>query len=105
VKAGDLRHRITIQEQTTTRDTTGAEVVVWVDRTTVWAAVEPLNGRELFAAQALNAEMTTRIRIRYWQGIVPKMRATWEGHTYDIQYVSEVETRRRELHLICKELL
>jgi SPP1 family predicted phage head-tail adaptor len=87
------------------RDTTGAEVVVWVDRCTIWAAVEPLTGRELFTAQALNAEMTTRIRIRHWQGIVPKMRATWDSHTYDILYVAEVEARRRELHLMCKELL
>ena len=105
MKAGELRHRVTLQEATETRDTTGAIVTVYVDRATVWGAVEPLTGREFFQAQAVNAETTTRIRIRYWQGIVPKMRATWDGHTYDIQEVREVESRRRELHLMCKELV
>jgi len=105
MKAGLLRQRVTIQEATETQDTTGAVVSTWVDRATVWAAVEPLQGREFFQAQTTNAEVTTRIRIRYRSGVAPKWRATWNGHTYDVLSVVETETRGREIHLMCKELL
>ncbi len=104
MKAGKLRHRITIQEASERQDSTGAVVNTWVDRATIWAAVEPLSGRELVAAQALNAETSTRIRTRYWAGITPKMRASWGDHIYDILSVVELESAQRELHLMCKEI-
>lgn len=106
MQAGDLRQRVTIQEAADpARDTYGAEIVVWADVATVWGAVEPLTGREFFDAQATNAETTTRIRIRYRIGIVPKMRVVWGSHRYDIQSVTEIKSGRRELHLMCRELL
>jgi len=106
MQAGDLRQRITIQEAADpAQDTYGAEIEVWADVATVWAAVEPLTGREFFDAQAMNAETTTRIRIRYREGIVPEMRVSWGDHIYDIQSVIESESGRRELHLMCTELL
>ena len=105
MQAGKLRHRVTIQQNTPTRDSFGAEVESWSDVTTIWAAVEPLQGREFFDAQAVNPETTTRIRIRYRSGIVPEMRVAWGSHTYDIQSVIEPESNRRELHLLCRELL
>jgi SPP1 family predicted phage head-tail adaptor len=96
---------VIIQQNTPTRDTYGAEVASWSALATVWGAVEPLRGREFFDAQAVNAEVTTRIRIRYRSGVVPTMRVVWGSHTYDILSVVEIETRQRELHLMCKELL
>ncbi len=74
MRAGDLRHRVTIQQLTTTRDAEGVTTETWTNVATVWAAVEPLQGREYFQAQAVNAEVTTRVRIRYRAGIVPTMR-------------------------------
>lgn len=108
VRAGDLRHRVTIQEdQGATQDGFGQEVEDWQDVATVWAAVEPLSGREFLEAQQTQAEVSTRIRIRYRSDVTftPEMRATWGGHTYDIVSVIEVEARRRELHLMCREVL
>lgn len=105
MNAGKLRHRVTIQDPQSARDTFGAEIVNYVDVATVWAAVDPLQGREFFDAQADNAEVTTRIRIRYRSGIKPTMRVVWGDHEYDIRSVIEIESRRRELHLMCRELL
>lgn len=106
MQAGGLRHRVTIQDSSDpARDTYGAEIDVWADVATVWAVVEPLQGREFFDAQATNAETTTRIRLRYREGIVPEMRVTWGNHIYDILSVIEVGSERRELHLMCRELL
>jgi len=106
VKIGDLRHRITIQQPIEIRNEVG-EVIqsAWQDFTTVWAAIEPLRGREYFDAQQINAEVTSRIRIRYRPGIKPKMRVVYGERIFDIQSVIDVEERHKEIHLMCKEVI
>ena len=104
MQAGTLRHRVTIQEKEITRDSYGGEQITWADVATVWAAVEPLAGREFMEGRRLDAELSTRIRIRYRSGLAPTQRVTWGDHTYDIQAVIDVDTRRREVYLMCREL-
>ena len=103
MKIGTLRHRVTLEEKTVTRDGYGGEVVTWSTVATVWAAVEPLQGREFLDGRRLEAEVNTRIRMRYRSGILPGMRVTWGDHVYDVEAVLEVESRRRELRLMCRE--
>lgn len=105
MQAGKLRKRVTIQEQDVSRDDFGAEVVTWVDVATVWAAVEPLRGREFLEAQREGATVDTRIRIRGCLTVTPAMQAVWGSHTYDIQAVIRVEERGVETQLMCRELL
>lgn len=105
MKAGTLRHRVTIQKKVVTQNTYGEEVITWDDVAEVWAAVEPLQGREFLEAQRAGAEVTTRVRIRHRDGIVPEMRVEWDDHLYDIQAVVALEERGREIHLMCKEVL
>lgn len=105
MRAGQLRHRVALQTVTETRDAVGGIVSGWATTVTLWAAVEPLRGREFFQARAEQAGVDTRIRIRYRAGVVPKQRITWDGHTYDIEAVIEPDSRRRELHLMCSEVL
>lgn len=106
MRAGELRHRITIQQLIETRNELG-EIIEqsWQDFATVWAAVEPLNGREYFNSQQINAEITTRIRIRYRAGIKPNMRVVYGERIFDIQSVIDIEERHAEMHLMCKEVV
>lgn len=85
------------------RDDYGQPVDTWVEVTTVWAAVEPLQGREYFAAMAENADVTTRIRIRYRAGIDRTMIARYKGIEYDILYVINPKMANVELQLMSKE--
>lgn len=103
--AGKLRHRITIQEHVTGQDEFGQPRDDWRDVTTVWAAVEPLRGREYFAAQQVQADVTARIRIRYRKGIRPEMRSLYDGRLYDILSVIDPEERHQELQLMCREVI
>jgi len=104
MRAGELRHRVTIQEAVTAQNSFGEETPSWQDVATVWAAVEPLQGREYFDAQKQVAEVDTRVRVRYRAGIGPTMRVVWGVHTYDIGAVLDVGGRHRELHLMCREV-
>jgi SPP1 family predicted phage head-tail adaptor len=106
MRAGDLRHRVTIQNKgTPARNTAGEEVITWTEEATVWGSIEPLRGREFLEQQREGGEVTTRIRIRHRDGLTPSMRAVWGSHTYDILSVIEVQGRQREIHLMCRELV
>ncbi|MBO8183770.1 MAG: phage head closure protein, partial [Archaeoglobus sp.] len=48
MRAGELRHRITIQQMQDTQNEYGEPTKEWVDAATVWASIEGLRGREYF---------------------------------------------------------
>lgn len=100
---GILRHRITIQHPIEGRDSTGGVTVTWGTFAAVSASVEPLRGRELWAAAAINARTTTRIRIRYLKGVTPKMRVLFGARIYLIDSVINPEERNVEYQLMCQE--
>lgn len=105
MRAGTLRQRVTIQDKSVVRDTYGGETISWTDVAEVWAAVEPLQGREYLEARQTMAEVTTRIRVRYRSGITPEMRVEYDSRNYEILAVIHVREQQRELHLMCREFV
>lgn len=108
--AGKLRHRIIIERATVSRLPSGGNKEDWLPYATVWAAVDTssgreFSGREFFAAQQLNAEVTHRIRIRYRDGITPKDRVNFGGRIFRIETVINVQELKRELQLLCVEVV
>lgn len=102
MNAGALDQRVTLERFTSTTDDWGGVVEAWAPLATVWAAVEPLVGREYLAAAALVAEVTARVRMRYRPGITSQDRVIHEGKTYGIVSVVDVRSGNRELVLMCK---
>jgi len=105
MRAGELRHRVTFKEKSVTRNDFNEEVITWTEVATVWASVEDLSGREFYEARRAGAQVTTRIRMRYRSDIAPEMQATWDGHTYDIEAVTDPTGRKRELVVHVTEVL
>jgi SPP1 family predicted phage head-tail adaptor len=105
VNTGDLRKRCTIQEKQSTQGGSGAEVINWVEVVTVWCSPEPLRGQEYLEASRLQADLDIRFRIRYHEGIRPAMRVLYDGRTFNIVSVIHVKEQRREMQLMCKELI
>lgn len=106
MRAGDLDNRITIQEKApTTQNQYGEEVPSWSDVITVWAAIEPLKGREYLESKLAAAEVTTRIRMRYQPGvdITPAMRVSWSSRVFEIVDVINPKMANKELQLMCVE--
>lgn len=104
MQAGKLRHQVTLQSNTPTRNNGGELVESWSTWATVWASVEPLDGREYFNAQQVTSEVTTRIRMRYRDGVTPQLRVAWRNRIYQVHAVIRVEERDREIHLMCSEV-
>ncbi|MDP3059050.1 MAG: phage head closure protein [bacterium] len=103
MKIGELRHLITLQTPTITKDSLGVVSETWSDTASVYAQIEALSGREYFAVARVNAEVTHRVRIRYLRGIVPAMRVVAGAKALDIQAVLDVDGKKRELTLMCVE--
>lgn len=69
----------------------------------LWAAIEPLRGTEFFAAKTENAEVTSRLRIRYRQEIDRTMTIRYKDTDFEILYIIHPEFDKKELQLMCKE--
>lgn len=104
IASGRLRHRVTLQTTSITRDAYGGETITWVDLATVWAECLPLSGREFLAARAEVAESLLKIRIRWRADVSTTTRAVWEGRVYDIEAALDTGGRHDELVLMCKEV-
>jgi SPP1 family predicted phage head-tail adaptor len=103
MRAGKLRRLLDIQQAVESRDTTGAVVTTWGTFATVHGSVEPLRGREFWAAKELQAEVDTRIRIRYLDGITPKMRILDGTRIFQIYAVIDPESRHEEMQIMAQE--
>ena len=96
-----LRHRITFQKPGgTVKNSMGEDVPVYSDFATVWAAVEPLKGREYAEAQKIRAETTLRVTTRYLSGITTDMRIVHRNKTLNIASVLNIDERNIELQIM-----
>jgi SPP1 family predicted phage head-tail adaptor len=103
MKAGKLRRRLEIQQANETQGPTGEISVAWSTFADVHGSVEPLRGREFWAAKEQQAQVDTRIRIRYLEGVTPKMRVIDGTRVFLIYAVIDPETRHQEIQLMCQE--
>jgi SPP1 family predicted phage head-tail adaptor len=103
MRAGRLRHRLTLQSKTESRDAYGSAIIAWTTEATVWGAIEPLSGREYPSQGTLQAEAKVRIVLRYRTGIIPAWRFKHDGLYYDIVDVINERTRDRMIHLMTRE--
>jgi SPP1 family predicted phage head-tail adaptor len=111
INARRMRHVIKIQRRGTTQDEDGhfTDYEDFIDN--VRADIHPLSGREWIAAQQTNADVNTRITVRYRPDIEPTQRAlrlTNEGDSpatyeiYDIEAVlPDPDSGHHYLTLMC----
>lgn len=103
MRIGPLNKRITVETYTKTRDVYGSEVKIWAIFTTVWASVEPLIGKEYIASKQMQAEVSHKIRVRYLAGLLPTMRIQWDGRTFTIDSILNVQERNKEIVIMASE--
>ena len=104
MKAGELDQRVTLQRREQGEDEAGQPFEDWLPYLSAWAAVYPLRGREIVAADAVASITDVRVIIRYRPGITPAMRVQHGTDTYWIESVANVASAGREIELLCKRV-
>jgi SPP1 family predicted phage head-tail adaptor len=105
MNSGDLRHKIILQKLDQQADSYGERRETWSDFMTVWASIKPVSGREFFAAEAVNSEVSHKILIRYRPGVTASMRVKYKDRYFAVSAVLDFEERHEVLQLMCRELV
>jgi SPP1 family predicted phage head-tail adaptor len=103
MRAGQLRHRLTLQQLAAGQDEIGQPVQTWTDVATDWGDVRFLKGIEAVKAGAPVSVADCSIRVRFRAGVTAGMRYVEGSTVYDIQTVLPDTTGKRYLDLACKQ--
>lgn len=105
MKAGQLRHTVTIKEPVASRNTYGEESITWTDVVTdLRVGIRPKSAKEEIEAHQVEHEITHRVAMRYRDDIGPKMRLYYGDRVLEIKSIVNVGERNRELRLLCVEV-
>ena len=84
MKAGELCHRVTIQQKTTTYDKYNYETEAWTEYKKLWGKLEFLSVKDSINAKAAGSETTARLKLRKRDDIDSSMRVLFDGQTFQI---------------------
>ena len=104
MKIGSLRHRVVLQQKVVTEDALKQQSETWMNIATVWAVIEPLSGKEYFAAKQVNAEISVKLTLRYRKDVVLDMRVAFGNRVFEVLSVINPKERCESLILMCKEV-
>lgn len=104
--AGQLRHRVTIQQNNPTYDVANQDQPTWTSWLTRWAKIESAQGGQFIQGQQLRNNCTHVVTIRYLAGVAPKRnRLTYQGRVFNILSVFVSEERKIDTIIYCQEVL
>ena len=104
MRSGNLKHKITIQTFAAVKDEWGQTIENWVDLKTIYSSITPLSAKEFFK-EGVQAEVTHKIEMRYFDGVKPKMQVIYGARVFSITSVIDIREARKTLQLICKEVV
>ena len=105
MRAGQLRHRIRLQQQRLEDDLAGADVVSFDDVATLWANVTTTGGREFWEAKRITPELSHQVEVRYRADVAAGKRFAYGRSVLRIQSAIDPEQRGVRLLCMCQELV
>lgn len=104
MRAGSLKHRVTIQQRADTRNDAGEVIAEWQDVVTVWGQIETASARGVLLYKGSASQVSHTLRIRYREGINSEQRVKFGSRFFDIEGIINTDQENRELQLFCNEL-
>ena len=105
IQPGSLRHQVTINAPSSTRDASGQIGSSWTPVLTTRAAIESTSGLTFkwsFQNSTLAANSTTCLKMRYPSvDVTPGCQVIWGDQVYLVQDCDDVQRRHRVLVLAC----
>lgn len=109
MRVARLNKRVIIQKRLELQAESGEVTFVYALLEERWASIRPLQGRQLYAAQQFQSDVSTEIELRYAPNVTEKMRAIYIPdaskptvvEVYTIEGVVHPEVDRRKTLLAC----
>lgn len=102
--AGEFSQQVTIRALASAADEYGGTAETAADMATVWAKVEPLQGREQLMAMQTGMERPHRFTIRYRDDVTGASEILYAGRRYNVTSVVDPGARHRELVILADEI-
>jgi len=110
INAGDLRHRVEIQENKSllepdkNRNEYNEEPPKWETVATRWAAILPLSGSESLAAEQVQGTTNHKVVMRYFKGLSSKKhRLKFRGRLFNISSILNIDEIGEAMELMVTE--
>lgn len=106
MRAGVLRHVVSVQYPANSSDGMGGFSASWDDvpgLSNVRAAIWPASANEQIKAGQVAAEITHRVRMRYRPGINHSMRIVFGSRILKIRGIVSPEEKAESLDILCVE--
>jgi SPP1 family predicted phage head-tail adaptor len=89
-----------------TRDDIGGVKRVWMSIGECWADVSPLQGKELFEAQAIEARINYKITLRGYTELDTRWRFVWldQDKAFQISSIRDLHERHRTIECLVMEV-
>lgn len=99
-RAGELCHRVTIQQKITPVDEYNNELEpIWSEYKKLWSKVEFLSVKDTINAKAAGSETNARLKIRKRVGIDTEMRVIWKSQTFQIVSPAKPDNENGEIYV------
>ena len=108
IHAGQLTKKIKLQRPSTLQDSYGGPARTWLDVATVWAAIQPVDGREQKRAHRIASEVSHQITVRYQANltdtrVISSYRALYKARIFNIHAVLNEDESNVLLTLLASE--
>ena len=101
---GKYPHHVDIEAPVSTQNDIGEWVTTFQKVADAYASIEPLRGREYWAAAQINAETTHEIKMRPLSvSLTTAHEIVFGTRRFEIEVVRNLGERNRELVILCKE--
>lgn len=97
LRSGSLRHLITVQANTTSRDDYGGITNSWATYLTTRSSVNPVSGNQKLSDNKVSNDRSFEFMFRYDPSknpVSPKHRISWDSRTFDIESILEYDERQ-----------
>jgi SPP1 family predicted phage head-tail adaptor len=107
MRAGTLRHLVTLQTPASASDGDGGFTDTWTTLATVWASIVPATARDLerVVAGTVQSSATHLVTIRYLAGVTTKTRVVFGSRLFSVTGMQNPEERNISLVLVCQEIV
>jgi len=103
MRAGNLRHKITIEKPISSTNDFGEEENSYQMFQEAFASVEQFTSKEFFFSNQIVEVSTKKIRIRYFAGLEMNMRIKFNDKYFDIKEIVNPYERNKELLIAASE--